>query len=191
MSSMQVERRRGGGVPTWVLAALAVVLVAAFMAWLAMTAEPSNPVGANGTEEGDTIAQRAAQVPAVDLMAFADDPRQHEGTEVRLENVPVDSRLGERSFWLKLPNQGLYLVRGSGTVVASVQPGQRVTAVGSILPMSDSVVTVWIDEGSITTDQEMEARYATSYLDAWYVAPSSASAAQGESSAGRNASAPQ
>ena len=170
---MHVERRRGGGVPTWVLAVLALVLVAGFMAWLAVTAEPSNPAADDGTASGDTLASRAEQVPAIALSGFADDPRQYEGSEIRLADVPVDSRLGERAFWLKLPNQGLYLVRGSGTVAASVQPGQRVTVAGSILPMGDSVVTAWIEEGSITADQEMEARYATSFMDAWYVVPSS------------------
>lgn len=175
MSSVRVDRRRGGGVPTWVLALLAVVLVVGFMAWLSVAAEPSNPGGVDGdgTSGRDTLAARAAEVPAVDLTSFANDPRQYEGSEIRLVDVPVDSRLGTRAFWLKLPNQGLYLVRSTVPRTADVQPGQTVSVAGSILPMGDSVVTAWIGEGSITADQEMEARYATSFMDAWYVAPSS------------------
>ena len=172
MAAMQVDRRRGGGVPTWALAGLAVLLVAGFMAWLAMTAEPSTPGGAGDGTEGDTLAARASEVPAVDLATFADDPRLYEGGEIRLVSAPVDSRLGERAFWLKLPNQGLYLVRAEPVVAGTVQGGQTVTVAGDILPMTDSVVAAWVAEAAITADQEMEARYATSYIDAWYVAPS-------------------
>ena len=181
MAAMRAERRRSGAVPTWALAALALVLVAGFMAWLAMTAEPSNPGGA-GDENGDTLAARAAEVPEIGLSDFADDPRQYEGSEIRLVGASVDSRLGEQAFWLKLPNQGLYLVRAP-TLAGSVQSGQTVTVAGDILPMTDSVVVAWTQDGAITADQEMEARYATSYIDAWYVVPSeqqesAASAAQ-------------
>ena len=137
-----------------------------------MTAEPSVPGGANaGGQAADTLAERAGEVPAIGLVDFANDPRRYEGSEIRLVAVPVDSRLGQQAFWLKLPNQGLYLVRGSVATAGSVQPGQVVTVAGPILPMSDSVVAIWTTEGAITADQEMEARYATSYIDAWYVAP--------------------
>jgi hypothetical protein len=117
----------------------------------------------------DSLTTRANAVQAVDVAIFAADPEAHDGHEIRLANVPVDSRMGTQGFWLKLPNQGLYLVRGTADNAGSVQAGQNVTVAGTVRTMSDSVVTAWIDEGAITADQEMEARYATSYMDAWYV----------------------
>ena len=117
----------------------------------------------------DSLTARANAVQAVDLATFAADPEAHEGHEIRLANVPVDSRMGAQGLWLKLPNQGLYLVRGNAENTGSVQAGQNVTVAGTVRAMGDSVVTAWIEEGAITADQEMEARYATSFLDAWYV----------------------
>ena len=130
-----------------------------------------------GTAVVDTMATRANAVAEVDLATFTADPETHVGQEVRLTNVPVDSRMGERGFWLKLSNQGLYLVRGSGDNATAGQPGQRVTVAGPIREMTDSVVQAWIAEGAITADQEMEARYASSYMDAWYVSSGQQAAA--------------
>ena len=132
---------------------------------------------ASETAPADTLGERANAVAAVDLAVFAADPESHDGHEIRLADVPVDSRMGQRGIWLKLPNQGLYLVRGTAENTASVQPGQRVTVTGPVRMMSDSVVTAWIAEGAITADQEMEARYATSYMDAWYVSTGQQAAA--------------
>ena len=51
------------------------------------------------------------------------------------------------------------------------------TVAGPIREMTDSVVQAWIAEGAITADQEMEARYAESYMDAWYVSSGQQAAA--------------
>jgi len=132
--------------------------------------------GAEQTAAPDTMAERAAGLQAVDLATLAADPDQHQGQEIRIENATVDSRMGQRGFWLKLPNGGLYLVRGDAERAAAVQPGSRVTVAGAVRPMSDSVATAWIAEGAITADQEMEALYATSWLDAWYISGQEAAA---------------
>ena len=146
-------------------------------------------LGACGGDAGDTsnaeteaaavdpMADSANAIAAVDLSTFSADPEAHVGHEIRLANVPVDSRMGQQGFWLKLPNQGLYLVRGTAANNAGGQPGAQVTVAGAIREMTDSVVTAWIEEGSITADQEMEARYATSYMDAWYVSSGQQAAA--------------
>lgn len=190
MRGVQVDRRRGGAVPGWVPVVIALALIAAFMFWLSATAEPTGGGDMVAqTTEVDSLAQQAAQVPAVDPMAFADNPRQYVGTEVRLQNVPVDSRLGLNSLWLKLPNQGLYLVRGTVTNTADINVTQRITVAGEVLPMTDSVVTAWIEEGSITEQEEMEARYATSYLDAWYIAPAQGAGAAAPGATGSDTSA--
>lgn len=169
-------RRRGGA--AW----RATTFGAAFGAWLTFgpVACGDSTSGGNEGTSADPLAERAQAVPAVPLATFANDPREYEGTEVRLANAPVDSRLGQTSFWLKLPNQGLYLVRGTAESTASAQPGERVTVAGPVLPMTDSVVTTWLSEGAITADQEMEARYATSYIDAWYVSSEQAASAAQE-----------
>lgn len=136
---------------------------------------------ADDAAAADTLAGRANAVAEVDLATFTADPEAHVGHEIRLVNAYVDSRMGQQGFWLKLSNQGLYLVRGTAENNAVAQPGRPVTVVGPIREMTDSVVQAWIAEGAITADQEMEARYASSYMDAWYVSSgqqAAASAAQ-------------
>jgi hypothetical protein len=128
----------------------------------------------------DSLAARASSVPAVELAAIAADQDQHQGQEIRIENASVDSRMGQRGFWVNLPNGGLYLVRGTAENAASVQPRTRVTVAGTVRPMSDSVAAAWIAQGAITADQEMEALYATSYLDAWYISGRQAAARAAE-----------
>lgn len=147
---------------------LSGVVVFALVAGLAACGDAGSEAE-GGAAATDTLSARADAIAAVDLATFSADPEAHEGHEIRLADVPVDSRMGTEGFWLKLPNQGLYLVRGTADNAGAVQAGQRVTVAGTVRAMSDSVVTAWIEEGAITADQEMEARYATSYMDAWYV----------------------
>ena len=66
---------------------------------------------------------------------------------------------------------------GTAENAAAGQPGRPVTVAGPIREMTDSVVQAWIAEGAITADQEMEARYAESYMDAWYVSSGQQAAA--------------
>ena len=141
------------------------------------TAE-NGDTAADSTAVVDTLAGRANAVAEVDLGTFTADPEAHLGHEIRLTNAYVDSRMGQRAFWVKLSNQGLYLVRGSADNSAVGQPGRPVTVVGPVREMTDSVVQAWIADGAITADQEMEARYAESYMDAWYVSSGQQAAAR-------------
>lgn len=188
MAEIPVQRSggSGGGVPTWAVAALALVLVGGFMVWLGMTAEPTNVQVVPEEAPVDSTALAAAQVPSVPLLDFAENTEQYEGQQVRLDNVPVDSRLGERGLWLKMPNQGLYLVQ-TAPDAPLVQPGQNITAVGTVQPMTDSIVTAWLDQGLIQPEQEIEARYATSFLDASYIGAPLSEAVLDEAAAARAA----
>jgi len=164
-----VQRRgQGGGVPTWLVAVVAVAMVGGLLVWLAMTAEPSGSGMVVAEEAPDSAAMAAEQIPAVGLETFAGRESQYVGQDVRFTAAPVDSRLGARAFWIKLPNQGLFLVRKPADADA-VAPNDVVAVAGPVLEMTDSVVTEWIQSGAITQDQELEARYATAYLDASFV----------------------
>ena len=156
---------------------LLAVAVSALVLGMTACESGSDAETADTTAAADTMADRANAVAEVDLATFTADPESHVGHEVRLTNASVDSRMGQQGFWLKLSNQGLYLVRGTADGTSAAQPGQRVTVVGPIREMTDSVVQAWIAEGAITADQEMEARYASSYMDAWYVSSGQQAAA--------------
>lgn len=169
----------GGGVPTWAIAAGAVVLVVAFLVWLGVTAEPTTVQVVEEGGEQDAATAQMQQIPAVPLLDLAENDDRYVGQEVRLANAPVDSRMGTQAFWLKMPNQGLYLVR-SPQAAQSVQPGQRLAVAGTVREMGDSVVTAWLDEGAIEPAQEIEARYATSYLDASFVRPATGGDGDGQ-----------
>ena len=148
---------------------LSGVVVSAFVLALAACGDAGSEAEGGADVATDSLTARAEGVQALDLATFAADPEAHTGHEIRLVNVPVDSRMGTQGFWLKLPNQGLYLVRGTADNAGTVQAGQNATVAGTVREMGDSVVAAWIEEGVITADQEMEARYATSWMDAWYV----------------------
>jgi hypothetical protein len=156
-----------------------IVLMVGALVLSAAACSDTADSGAETVDTGaaDSLSARANAVAEVDLATFTADPEAHVGHEIRLTNAYVDSRMGQQAFWVKLSNQGLYLVRGTAEQSAVGQPNRPVTAVGTVREMTDSVVQAWIASGAITADQEMEARYAESYMDAWYVSSGQQAAA--------------
>ena len=168
---MANDTARSSGVPTWAWAAAAVVSVIGFLVWISMAAQPSQMVA---VVEDDTTAATALEGEAVTLQNLADGAETYHGRQVSLAAVPVAAKMGEEAFWIDLPNQTPFLVKIGPTLAAggvTVTAGERVEISGRVLPMSDSIISAWIAAGAINENQEAEAQFAMSFIEASNVRP--------------------
>jgi hypothetical protein len=131
-----------------------------------MAAQPSARVA---VAEEDTAAASAMTGEAITLQNLADSATAYQNREVALPPVRVAAKMGEQAFWIDLPNQQPFLIRlGTQPVAAgiTVTQGEAVALSGRVLPMTDSVIRAWVAAGTISADQEAEAQFAMSYLEA-------------------------
>lgn len=120
------------------------------------------------------VTEDAAETPAMtgEVITLADiaagtDTLQNR--DLMLREVPVAAAMGQRAFWVELPNRQPYLIKLDADLAATgvtFQSGDTVDIAGRILTMSDSVISDWMTSGAITANQEAEARFATSFLQA-------------------------
>lgn len=160
--------RRGAtnlGTPLMIVA---FVVIGGFMWWLGQQAAAERAIQQAQEEEAaaeDTVTT-VQTVPVGDIEV---DASPYEGQEIRIAGTNVASLLGEQGFWLETPGGNPFLVSKGPAVQAEgvdVTPGSRVTAVGTIRAMSDSVLTAWVDGGSIAEGDRIVAEFATHYLEA-------------------------
>ncbi len=152
-----------------ILMIAALVLIAGLFWWLSITAEPTQI----SVVEEDTAAadmDDGSGAADVTLAEFATGPRGFQSLNIRLRDVAVAARLGDRGFWIQLPNSQPYLVHIGDDLAAGgarVANGDTVTVSGVVRLMSDSVLSAWRSTGVLSDDPQMEeARFAQSYLDA-------------------------
>lgn len=148
---------------TAIFAVVALVVVAAFLAWLAMTSEPS--VVAAPTTDGDTLAMDQPAVPvAADQFS---DPTTYVGQTVSLENVTVGEAFGTQLLVVTLP-QGSYVVHRTGLAAAAATPasGSQVTVVGRVLEKTPEVIDTWVSSGAITQAQVARVQPGATYIEA-------------------------
>jgi len=168
MTQQPTQHRKSSGQFSWLWMIATFVVIGAFMYWLAVTAEPSGP---RVVEEDDEAADVAAATVALeDLVAGVSN---YVGTDVRLEGIPVASRLGTKAFWTATSTGTPFLIRFTPEALAggvTVDQGQTVTVVGRIFAMSDSVIASWEQEGAITdAGERAQAEFATAFLEATVV----------------------
>lgn len=161
--------RHGSAGMTTILMIAALVLIAGLFLWLSRSAQPTQ---ISVLEEPDTAQDAGGDGTAADVTPaeFATGPPGFEGLEIRLRDVAVAARLGDRGFWIQLPNNQPYLIHigeelaGSGATVAS---GDTVSVTGTVYAMSDSTLQAWRAAGALTDDLQLEeARFASTYLNA-------------------------
>jgi hypothetical protein len=169
MADLNVQRRKRAGQMTWLWMALALVLVAGFLVWLAVSSEPTPEVAVVEDDAVDASAQ------TLTLAEFARTPQQYAGQLIRVTDVPVASRMGSQAFWTQFPNEVPFLVKLSQALIdggSTVQSGQTVHVTGRVMTMTDSVLAAWQETGAITDEMERaEAEFATAFLDAVQVTP--------------------
>lgn len=171
---MAEKHWRLGNQSSFIWAIAAVVLIGAFLAWLALVSEPT------GVAVREAPAEDEETQFTVNAADFGMNPLAHAGEDVRLAAVTVVSRLGDQAFWVELPTQPHpvpYLIRLDTAVARlfAVQSGQSYNVTGRVYPMSDSVLTAWQEQGVLTDDmQRMEAEFASTFLEAHRLLPAAA-----------------
>jgi hypothetical protein len=165
--------RRGAvnlGMPLMIVAFL---IIGGFLYWLflqsqAQRAEEAVKMQEAAAEKANTYPD-AASVMGAELQR---DASPLVGKLVKVEPLPLASKLGTQGFWLELPNKNPFLVSLDDSLKADsipMQAGQKVTVVGTIRAMSDSAVSSWVSSGSIGEGDKLAAEFATYYLQAVHV----------------------
>jgi hypothetical protein len=171
--------RRGAvdmGMPLMVLA---FVVIGGFLYWLSAQAEAEREMRMVEEEPAEEQPTGIQTLTPADVQS---DASPYEGQEVRLENVDVASLLGSQGFWIETPSGNPFLVSLSPEVMASgttVQPGGTATVVGTVVAMSDSVLTSWTEGGTISEGDRIIAEFATHYVEATNVRSSGGGAGEG------------
>lgn len=150
------------GVPLMILSFL---VVAAFLYWLRVTAEPTEAP----TDDADADAAIVNQVPLAEF--FANDSA-YLNQEITLVDAPVTSMLGPHSFWTALGDAfgNPYLVHLSEAVRAdsvAVTVGVPLTVTGTVRTMSDSVLADWEAAGAFPQgdSDRFQAEFAQRFLE--------------------------
>ena len=144
--------------------------VLAFAAVMAIACESAEPPVAEETPADTANVTTAEEITLEDIVAGTDSLQNR---DVMLRDAEVLSPMGQRAFWVNLPNRQPYLIKMGTDVATGVtfEEGDAFDVTGRILLMSDSVISDWIAAGVITANQESEARFATSFLQATDVRP--------------------
>lgn len=145
------------------LMVLSFLMVAGFMYWLSVTAEPT---------EVTVEAPGAALENVVSFEAFSAGPAEYVGEVISLEDVLVNSLLGYHSFWINLldPNGTAYLLHLSDSLVAdtmvSISDDMVVTVTGAVTVMNDSILDAWEAAGAFRVDVDrVLAEFAENFIE--------------------------
>jgi hypothetical protein len=148
---------------------LSFILLGGFLYWLRVTAEPTQPPM---IEEGevDTSSAGATDVAPTALNAATG---QYVGQRVRLAGVEVASPVGAHAFFVNLTPQVPFLVKMDSSLVARgmAQPTGRVTVVGAVHAMTDSIIDLWTREGAVTAGDRPVVEFATYFIEAESITP--------------------
>ncbi len=155
----------GEGRRSVILMVVAFLGMGVFLFWLSVTSQTPE-VAIVEMSTTDSLAASAVTVEAAVLGA---DPMAQAGQLIRVEDVDVAGAIGSTAFWTQLEGRNdPFLVHMDAAVAADsivVGPGDRVTIVGNIYTMSDSVADAWEAAGIINENQKFEVTFAASYLE--------------------------
>jgi hypothetical protein len=179
--------RRGAtnlGTPLMIVA---FVVIGVFLYWLSAQA------AAERAQEEIEEAPAEDTMSDVQTVAVGDletDATPYEGQELRIERANVASTLGDQGFWLETPSGNPFLVSMGPEVQAagvSVTSGSPVTVIGTVHAMTDSVLTAWVEDGTIAENDRIVAEFATHFLEATDVRTSGGGAARDTTGGGGGA----
>ena len=155
----------GEGRRSTILMVVAFLGMGAFLFWLNITAQTPE-LAIIEVSAADSLTASAVTVQPAVLGA---DPMAQAGQLIRVEDVNVAGAIGASAFWTELAGRlDPFLVHMDAAVAAdsvAVGPGDRVTLVGNIYTMSDSVADAWAASGSISDNQKFEVTFADSFLE--------------------------
>src|SRR5688572_10457412 len=137
-------------------------------------------MGCGGGEEVEEVPAEAPEVEApagpaateVQALQLQTGAAALAGQQVRVNGLKVVSSLGDRAFWIELPNKNPFLVITQEPTNVSQQA--TVDVVGRVVVMTPEILNEWVSSGRITENQRLEAEFATEFLEADQVMPSGA-----------------
>jgi len=151
--------RRGASGAATMMMLVAFLGIGGFMYWLNGAAQPAEvEVVEEPVDDG---------TPRVTYDDFATDPATHLGQVIRVTGVPVTSGFGSNGFWTQASGGQPFLVHVSGT--PTIPAGGTAEMVGSVMSMSDSVLTAWEEAGHIAGAGD---RAAAEFSEAFFEAES-------------------
>ncbi|MEQ9568864.1 MAG: hypothetical protein RLN75_01635 [Longimicrobiales bacterium] len=169
--------RRGSTNMTVPLMIGAFVLLAGFLYWLSITAEPTAPPEI--VEEDPEEEMMEAQT--VDPSALESGAAGYVGLTVRLDDVNVAQAIGDNAFFVDLPRTP-FLVHMSPdlSAVESAPPaGRPATVVGEVREMNDSTINAWAEGQEFTENDRPLIEFATHYIEAFQIRSEGGDAAPG------------
>ena len=141
---------------------LSFLMVAGFIFWLSVTAEPTEVVVVAPDEELENV---------VAFEAFSADPAGFVGKSVSLEDIHIVALFGNHAFWTNLTDEqgNGYLLHLSDSLLAdstvSVAEGMTVTVTGAVVETTDSVLDAWDASGAFTNPVDRLVAESTYYLN--------------------------
>ena len=142
------------------------VLVAGFLYWLSVTAEPTEIIT---TEKRDGLAGNV-----VTFGAFSAFPTGYVGDTIRLQNVRMGDAFGNHGRWINLQDASRHgyivyfpdLVRmDSASFYHEIAEGTVFNLSGVVAETTDSVLDAWETAGSFSTEVDRLVAEATRYLN--------------------------
>ncbi len=157
------------------------VIVAGFLYWLSITAEPTQIA-----VEEDT-GEEAAVDATLSQDEFLANPNAFVGQRVRVTGMRVASYLGTQAFWAG-PDENPYLVKlGPALVEAgtAVLTEQILQVVGTVHEMNDSVLNAWDSLGVFQSEGDrVVAEFATTFIEAEQVGTETGAGGGGDQAGG-------
>lgn len=163
----QISARRGATNLTVPLMLGAFVLLAGFMYWLSITAEPTAPPEI--VEEEPVVVEEMMAGSLIEADALETGAAGFVGQTVRLDGLNVAQAVGGNAFFIDLPRTP-FLVRMGDELIAAGETapgsGTTVSIVGAVMEMNDSIVSAWAGAGDITDNDRPLVEFATHFLEA-------------------------
>jgi hypothetical protein len=152
----------GRSAPDWIWPGIAFVTIGLFLGYLWWaTREPEVRI----VEEGSTRGGRP--IVSATLETFAAAPARFSGRIVRLDSVRVASRLGRAAFAIELPGRAEYPVVLERHLVEEdiqVTTDDRLSLIGSVYALNDSVVATWAARGVLDATNRERLRNDSTFL---------------------------
>jgi hypothetical protein len=139
------SRRGAADKLTLPLMILSFLVVAGFLYWLNVTAEPTQVVI---QEEEEPTSSGASAI--LDVEDFLGDALTYDGQLIEVTDARIASRLGPQAFWIG-PDDAPFLVKMGPELVEAGQEipvEERVSLTGTVHVMTDSIHAAWDAQGA-------------------------------------------
>lgn len=137
-----------------------LVLLGGFLYWLATNAEPTPPP----VMEEDTEEQTGPVATMVDVDSVSIRGAGLYGQRIRVEDATVGQALSDRAFLVQSQQPFVAVMNADMVAAGEPLPSGSFTLVGTLHERTDSVLAQWLEDGTVASENEMFADFATEYV---------------------------